>query len=118
MSELAQSKKRGRPVTTGTNQSIGVRLPPETLESIDAWRARQPGIPGRPEAIRRLIEAGLKERQVDAPSGGGNPGPTSRGKLGASRVPHAKKPTERKAEPGAPISKEAQIRALREQGAR
>jgi hypothetical protein len=27
---------------------------------VDHWRARQPGIPTRVQAIRRLIEAGLK----------------------------------------------------------
>jgi len=37
-----------------------VRLPPELLETLDNWRRDQPDLPGRPEAIRRLIEAGLK----------------------------------------------------------
>jgi len=30
------------------------------LVAIDAWRAKQPGKPVRPEAIRRLIAAALK----------------------------------------------------------
>jgi len=117
MSELVQSKKRGRPAT-GTNQSIGVRLPPEALESIDAWRARQPGLPGRPEAIRRLIEAGLSKTPIVAAAGGSGPGSSS--KPSTKTVPRPKKPAapERKAEPAAPRSKLDQIRALREQGAR
>jgi hypothetical protein len=56
--------------------------------------------------------------ESDKPAGSGDPGAATRGKLGASRVPRAKKPAapERKAEP-APRSKLEQIRALREQGA-
>src|SRR5438477_9095003 len=50
--------KRGRPAT-GTNPAVGVRLPPELLQDLDRWRAHQPDISGRPEAIRRLIESGL-----------------------------------------------------------
>jgi hypothetical protein len=78
-------------------------------------------------AIQRALEAAgveflpdngvrLKTTRV-SPSGGSDPGPTPRGKLGANRVPRKPAP-ERKAEPAAPLSKEAQIRALREQGAR
>src|SRR5437763_736149 len=72
MVELVQSKKRGRPAT-GTNPSIGVRLPAPTLASLDAWRAQQPGVPGRPEAIRRLIEAGLNNPRPGTSSGGTDP---------------------------------------------
>ena len=34
-------------------------MPPILLANLDKWRGRQPGKPSRPEAIRRLIEAGL-----------------------------------------------------------
>ena len=34
-------------------------MPPELLETLDNWRRDQPDLPGRPEAIRRLIEIGL-----------------------------------------------------------
>jgi len=34
--------------------------PPGWMESIDEWRSKQPGIPSRAEAIRRLVEKGLK----------------------------------------------------------
>jgi hypothetical protein len=34
-------------------------IPPGWMDKIDAWRATQPGIPSRAEAIRRLVEAGL-----------------------------------------------------------
>jgi hypothetical protein len=30
------------------------------IERIDGWRAKQPGLPARAEAIRRLVDHGLK----------------------------------------------------------
>ncbi len=42
-----------------------LRLPPELGDEIDEWRRRQPDLPPRAEAARRLIERGLQaERQV------------------------------------------------------
>jgi hypothetical protein len=35
-----------------------LRMPPELLEVIDAWRRREPDLPNRSEAIRRLVEIG------------------------------------------------------------
>jgi hypothetical protein len=73
--------------------------------SLDAWINRQPDPkPTRPDAIRQLIEAGVS-RQVDD-----KPGAPSGGNPGSARKPAS-------ATPAKPISKEAQIRALREQGA-
>jgi hypothetical protein len=41
----------------------GLRMPPELEAKIDAWIERQPDPkPTRSEAIRRLIEKGLKEQ--------------------------------------------------------
>jgi hypothetical protein len=39
---------------------IGVAVSKEMKLEIDDWRARQPGVPSRPEAARRLIEIALK----------------------------------------------------------
>ena len=36
--------------------------PPAWFEAIDQWRAKQPGIPSRAEAIRRLVEKGLTDK--------------------------------------------------------
>jgi hypothetical protein len=36
-----------------------VRLLPEQATTVDAWRAKQADRPGRPEAIRRLVERAL-----------------------------------------------------------
>lgn len=55
-------KKRGRPKTTGKGQLIGVRLLPEPLAALDAWIAKQREPVTRPEAIRWLVELGLKAK--------------------------------------------------------
>ena len=116
MAEITQSKKRGRPAT-GTNPSIGVRLPLGTIEALDRWRASQPGVPGRPEAIRRLIEAGLAGGTIArGPAGPRSSGaePSGTGKT----TPQAKRPPTSMATPGRPLTKEQQLRALRETMAR
>jgi len=38
-----------------------LRFDPGTLENIDNWRAHQPDLPSRAEAVRRLIETGLRK---------------------------------------------------------
>jgi hypothetical protein len=53
-------KSRGRPITTGTGLIIGHRWHDPELKAIDDWRRKQEDLPGRPEAIRRLVELGLK----------------------------------------------------------
>jgi hypothetical protein len=54
-------KRRGRPAT-GQGIQIGTRWPESTVASIDAWAATQDD-PGRSEAIRRLVEIGLKVKK-------------------------------------------------------
>lgn len=36
-----------------------MRIDPETIARIDAWRRRQADLPTRAEAIRRLVDLGL-----------------------------------------------------------
>jgi hypothetical protein len=57
-------KRRGRPVTTGKGTLIGVRLLDEPLSTLDRWIEKQsePDLT-RPEAIRRLVELGLKAKK-------------------------------------------------------
>jgi hypothetical protein len=57
------ANKRGRPVTTGTGTVVGVRMLDRPLAAVDAWIAKQkdPDL-SRPEAIRRLVELGLKAK--------------------------------------------------------
>jgi hypothetical protein len=51
-------KKRGRPAT-GIGLQIGLRWHEPELEALDEWRRKQPGLPSRSEAIRRLVWLGL-----------------------------------------------------------
>jgi hypothetical protein len=54
-------RPRGRPRTTGLGTGILVRLHDARLSSVDGWIAKQkePDLT-RPEAIRRLVDIGLK----------------------------------------------------------
>jgi cytochrome c553 len=52
--------KRGRPKTTGAGQPQVVRMHDQQIAAIDAWIAMQEAEISRPEAIRRLVELGLK----------------------------------------------------------
>ncbi len=54
--------RRGRPKTTGPGQAQVVRMHDQQIASIDAWIAIQDTEISRPEAIRRLVELGLKEK--------------------------------------------------------
>ncbi len=54
------ANKRGRPKTTGTGHVVGVRLLPDLLTALDAYRAGQAGDLSRPEAVRLLVSDGLK----------------------------------------------------------
>jgi metal-responsive CopG/Arc/MetJ family transcriptional regulator len=38
---------------------INIRIHDDLLKRIDAWRRREDDLPGRPEAIRRLVERAL-----------------------------------------------------------
>jgi hypothetical protein len=58
-------KRRGRPVTTGKGAQIGMRWQDALLSEIDRWRETH-GAGSRPEAIRQLVERGLKAPKMDA----------------------------------------------------
>lgn len=55
----ANLKKRGRPAT-GKDPMIGARFAPSTVAAIDAWADDSGDGCTRSEAIRRLVELGLK----------------------------------------------------------
>ena len=42
-------------------ERFDMKVPPGFLERLDQWRRKQPDLPNRSEAIRRLVEAGLKQ---------------------------------------------------------
>jgi len=56
---LIPRKRRG-PAPTGKGTPIMTRVQPDTLAELDAYIARQEEEISRPEAVRRLIEIGLK----------------------------------------------------------
>jgi hypothetical protein len=51
----------GRPAT-GKAPTRTLRLTDEFIANVDAWAASQDDEPGRSEAIRRLVEIGLKAK--------------------------------------------------------
>jgi hypothetical protein len=54
-------KKRGPP-PTGKGVQVVVRMQPAPLAALDAWVAKQKDQPSRPEAMRRLVEIGMKAK--------------------------------------------------------
>jgi hypothetical protein len=58
----ATPKRRGRPAT-GKAPTRTLRLTDEFIANVDAWAAAQEDEPGRSEAIRRLVEIGLKAKK-------------------------------------------------------
>ena len=59
--ETVQPRKRG-PKPTGKGVPIQVRMQPDELAKLDKWRVKIVDEPSRPEAIRRLVELGLKAK--------------------------------------------------------
>jgi len=59
--KIGTKKRRGRPAT-GQGLQIGTRWPEDTVDAIDAWAVTQGDEPSRSEAIRRLVEIGLKAK--------------------------------------------------------
>jgi Arc/MetJ-type ribon-helix-helix transcriptional regulator len=57
---IAVKPKRGRPAT-GRDPFVGIRLPASLIDEIQAWSDRHEAA-SRSEAIRRLIELGLKAK--------------------------------------------------------
>jgi hypothetical protein len=56
------TKKRRGPAPTGKGTLVGVRLQPDDLSELDDWISEQDESFTRPEAIRRLVELGLKAK--------------------------------------------------------
>jgi hypothetical protein len=51
----------GRPETHPIKKVIG--FTEEMIEAVEAWRAKQKPVPNQSEAIRKIIEIGLKVKQ-------------------------------------------------------
>jgi hypothetical protein len=59
--KVVPKKRRGRPAT-GRDPVTAIRLSKELRETVDKWAGKQDDQPGRSEAIRRLVELGLKAK--------------------------------------------------------
>jgi hypothetical protein len=57
------TQKRRGPAPTGKGTLLGVRLQPPQLAALDAWSNKQGASMTRPEAVRRLVELGLKGKK-------------------------------------------------------
>ena len=57
------------------SEGYQVRLAPVILKTIDDWRGKQPDLPDRAEAIRRLVELGLS---TSSPARSRSPKPRSK----------------------------------------
>jgi len=55
------ARKKPGPPATGKGTPILVRLQPDLLKALDSWA--EPNHISRPEAIRRLVELGLKSKK-------------------------------------------------------
>jgi hypothetical protein len=52
-----------RPTKDPKDTTMQMRVSQSFLKSIDDWRRRQPDMPSRAEAIRRLVEQALKGKK-------------------------------------------------------
>jgi hypothetical protein len=90
---IAVKPKRGRPSTGGRDPFIGIRLPEDLLDEIEAWSAEHEAA-SRSGAIRRLVEIALK---VETPS---KPARSTPNKVRAAEL--AAKTIEKIIDPAAP----------------
>ena len=57
------AKKPVRKRSAQCGKLVGVRLQPEMISAVDAWAAKQKTPVTRPEAIRGILEIGLKAKK-------------------------------------------------------
>ena len=60
-------KGRGRPSTGGRREGVMVRLESAQFKALDGWIEKHAPDLSRPEAIRRLVELGLKVKTEAKP---------------------------------------------------
>jgi hypothetical protein len=100
---ISKSRKVGRPKKKGGVHPVSaVRLSPLTSAAVDAWAAKQSDEPGRSEAIRRLVERGLKAEPPTKPAS--KPGRRQRAQELAAKA------IEKIVDPGASLEEQAQRR--------
>ena len=98
-------------------ERIPLLMAPSEVKALDDW-AFANRIRSRGEAIRQLIEAGLKATD-QSPTGNAKPSGGGQRPSGQSgQTVKQARSSPRRTPKAAPVSKEAQLRAVREQGAR
>jgi hypothetical protein len=55
-------------------ERLELQMPKEFADAVDVWRLKQPDIPPRAEAIRRLVEAALAQLVATAAAREPEPG--------------------------------------------
>ena len=69
MSTIDNGNKSGKGRPSVDSAATTVRMERAMIAALDDWRRHQSDLPGRPEAIRRLIDLGLEAaRKGIAPS--------------------------------------------------
>ncbi len=66
-SKIGYKKLRGRPPGTKYSETVPATLEPGTVADIDMWATENGGV-SRREALRRLVEIGLKAEALSRPS--------------------------------------------------
>jgi hypothetical protein len=51
--------------TKGSGHLVGVRVQPDLLGKVDAWRQQQTVVPSRSSSLRALAEIGLETLQAE-----------------------------------------------------
>jgi hypothetical protein len=64
---LLPRKGRRGPAPTGKGTQVVVRMQPNLLDRLDAYRQTLPDAPSRPEVIRSMVEAMLRIIEKDDP---------------------------------------------------
>jgi hypothetical protein len=59
--KVAPKKRRGRPSSGGRDPHVTIRMPRTLIAEADAWAAANDTV--RSEAVRRLVELGLKAKK-------------------------------------------------------
>lgn len=60
---VPESMSLEAPVAAVDGKAVNVRMERDALQAIDDWRPKENDLPGRPEAIRRLVQLGLKAKK-------------------------------------------------------
>ncbi len=61
--DLRKLAKRLRDIADRADPMVTLRMPPSLLAAVEAWAADRDDQPTRSEAIRRLLEIGLRKRR-------------------------------------------------------